>query len=536
MAVIIVAESEGYTERILKPILPTFERCGIRAIFNHCYLTSENETEVPNRELLGMDYAPIQPNSAYFICKFEKTTTEPKVSRYIRRLQTPIDKSGSIFVELGKFSHYREWDLPWTAKISKDITFYDKVTQESIGWYNKDSNILCMADLGNYPETALGNLDVVIHHILRYKNTGKFPFVKITIGSDPEFEIVARDGNIVSADSLFHDPNKNKLIGTDGHNETGELRPQFATNPLKLARNIKRLVRKLHNNPNLGSGVEVYAGGGTKVMTGGHIHFGIQSMPEDLKDIMWKLVAVPVLRHQGKLRTGDTSKCKKNGNDIVRQQPHGIEWRVLPSFIVNEDITVATLCTAYAIVKSYFSGGTPTTIGKNAYYKLSLYPQYKEYIDRFVELFVKDEELEQPSLLENRSLLREWKIARLNKKPSVIINCYDPNLAKFFTPLYVKLEDTVKVQIQFGPDHYIATHNVPPVLRDKFKKFARKHFVECMESAAPPDTRHFKGNDFAIYLPVFWSPKDMDIAKDMFEELKDLVRESIIEFDRNRSR
>jgi hypothetical protein len=275
-------------------------------------------------------------------------------------------------------------------------------------------------------------------------------------------------------------------------------------------------------------------------------------MPEDLKDALWKLVAAPVLKFQGKLRTGDTTKCKKNGTDILRTQPHGLEWRVLPSFIINEEITQAVLCTTYAIVKSYFNGGLPNTSGKTAYSKLSLYEPYSIYIDKFVELFVKPEE--ETSLLENRDILREWRMSKLNKKPSVIITCSDGELEKFFTPLYVKLNDTVRVKIQFGPDQYITTYNFPDSNKEDLRKFAKKHFIEFqppdriaevagdrLEERAPiPPTRGGRDDhklaryDFAVFLPIFWNPKDIEVAESMFLELKDIIKDAILTYDKSR--
>jgi len=531
---ILAREKEGYTKEILGPIFGLINECGFKVVFTHSFLTTENGEELMGSTLLASEYAPIQPNAMYFICRFEKPEGQ-RPNRFIDELMDDHSEGtfGSLFLEMGKFSHHRDWLLPWDASIRKNIMFYDSSTQESIGWYNKNLNILWMGDIGNFPETAASNIEKVLSGVMKYKRTGRLPIIKVTIGTDPEFEVLSPKGELINADTLFCDPQKNKPIGVDGHAATGEIRPPYATNPLRLARNIKRLIRGINNNPNINTTTLVCAGGGTKVATGGHIHFGITKMPEELREHLWKLVAAPVLKYQGKLRSGDGSKCKKGGEDVIRT-PHwgqGIEWRPLPSFIINEEITTAVLCTAYAVVKSYFNGGISTTSGKAAYTRLPLYPQYREYIDTFTDIFVKSET---SLVLENRDILREWRLAKLNKKPTVIVRCSDQNLEKFFTPLYIKLNDVVRILIQFGPDQYLGTFGVPQEVASDFRKFARRHFIDYIETANMPEGRPFTGNDMVIFLPVFWNPKDLDIARDMFEELKDVIKDAIIAFDRMR--
>jgi hypothetical protein len=553
MAVIILPEMEGYTKAILNPILELFTDCGMRVIFNHCFLTSENVRDPSYTRLREMNYAPILPNSAYFICQFEEGTERgSSIPGVARDLTEEVEKSNSVFLELEKFLHYQSWTFPWDSAAQKDLVFYDKATNEIVGWYNKAANILWMADIGNYAETSLVNIKQVMQCVKQFKLSGKLPFIKITIGTDPEFEVLDSRGELVNADSLFHDPNKNRTIGTDGHSATGELRPQFASNPLKLARNIKRLIRKMNSSPVLDSKISVCAGGGTRVMTGGHIHFGISSMPDDLREALWKLVAVPVLRFQGKLRHSDGSKCKKNGGDIVRKQPHGVEWRTLPSFIVNEDMTIAVLCTTYAIVKSFFTSGPLTTLSKASYSKLALYPTYKEQIDSFVDMFVKLDGEAPMTLLENRDILREWKLSKLNKNPSVVVNCDDEKLGRYFTPLYISLKQPVRIKVTFGPNDHLCVSGIPEDVEIKFKAFSKRHFVK-FESTSSSHLRSrnqeylsaLRGrtggeedqnvsDDIFISLPVTWLPQEDDVAQGLFHELKDLIKEAVLELDEER--
>jgi hypothetical protein len=355
------------------------------------------------------------------------------------------------------------------------------------------------------------------------------------------------------ADRLFSDPDRSEEIGVDGHAATGELRPAFASNPLKLARNIKRLIRKLSNNPSL-SGISILAGGGTKVTTGGHIHFGIPNMPGELREILWKLVAAPMLKLQGKLRNTDTSKCRKQGSDIVRLQQWGMEWRPLPSFIVNEDLTQAVLVTTYAIVKSFYMRELNTSGSiKNSLIRLPLYPIYKEYIDKFIDILAVES-----TLLENRDVVREWKLEKLNRNPSVVVTCTNSELGKLFTPLYVSLKQPIRIQVSFGQGQNLELWNLPPSARENFKKFAESHFMGCTIDGElspnreeshrhgqqgartnrvpqPPTERESRRDyawDFEIYLPYSWAPREgFSVTEKLFLQIKDLIRDAVIELN-----
>lgn len=540
----IYPEMDNYNYKILKDPLVSMAKCGINSVFNHQYLGKVVSRELSHTELDALvddesQLAPIQPNSAYFICKFE---SQQKANAYVTT--SPIAKllctdngtpEGVVHVPFVA-SPISTLDIPWMNMVHHDLKFISQTTEALIGWYNKPLNILWMTDICGDEKTAKNNLKEVLSIIQRFNLTGTLPLVKITIGADPEFEVVDKNGELVSAKHVFPDNGLSDPIGHDGNADTGEIRPKFAYSPLKLSRNIKRLVRKIQRNPTIASGLAMYSGGGTKVATGGHIHFGpYKSWNEELKKAIWKLVAEPVLAHQGELRRSVmTDKCTETGSDVVRQQPHGTEWRPLPSFIVNEETTQAVLCTSYAIVKSYFNGGIPKVLDSSAYKRLKFYTPYKKYIDMFVDLFINDKSTK----LEKRDVLKEWRLNKLKERnATIIVESPSDWLRSFFTPLYVPLAKPMRIYLAFNNANTIAAFGFNTASKKALTEFSNNHFVQLESRFTTVDAlvkncigRKFPiSPDIVLLLPNVWAQSVNN--QRLFHEIKDLLKSAITELN-----
>jgi len=178
---------------------------------------------------------------------------------------------------------------------------------------------------------------------------------KVTIGSDPEFELVV-DGAIVSASSVLradvHLPWGS--IGADGAGSPLELRPKPSTKPSVLVKNVGRLLLAV---PKAIGGVpstrcEYYS-------IGGHIHIGnlprstpygdlVQLVDDGLGDVFYDLnTGVRISAGYGKRREW-------------RPQPWGVEYRTPPAAIWSHPEVALTFTEAIRwLVGKYLGGENP---------------------------------------------------------------------------------------------------------------------------------------------------------------------------------
>jgi len=249
------------------------------------------------------------------------------------------------------------------------------------------------------------------------------------------------------------------------------------------------------------NGSKVWVGGGVNVTTGGHIHFGMKGLNEEAKNILYDLVAEPVLAFQSAMRKKNEQRNWLRGaDDNLRDQPHGCEWRPLPSFIVSESITAAVLSTAYAIVKSWkFHGYTRKTgmVTKEDFYKIPLYGAYKTQIDEFISYFIT--KAEKVSLYK-KDIFKEWNVGGFHKTYTVDIFTQATWLSNYFTPVNAKLKKSVKLEIRFNGD-LISTFGISSTYLSDLGKFSDDHFLpEMVINEKLP-----KGQSrYLICLPVMW--------------------------------
>jgi hypothetical protein len=464
------------------------EKIGMKIVFTHseCCLstvlerTAEEIDVLEQRNPTGSNF-PLQPNCVYSYMPLEGTpsATRHPLVKLLERQPKKVRKDGNkVFLNctLPQEKDYK--DLP--ISVYKDILFIDEASKKEVGWYNRNVNILWMSDIFHFLANTKGILQTIVESIQEYIRYGRLPEI-LTIGADPEFEVVDAGDHFVEAHSLFGDTGCTQEIGYDGHSSTGELRPKPDRSPLGLTRNIKRLIRRL-NGMRCMNDNKVWVGGGIHVTTGGHIHFGIRGVTPELKDLLYDMVASPVLAFQSERRkTGEQANWQKGSGGVLRDQPHGCEWRPLPSFIVNEEITACILSTAYAIVKSWkfhnYKAETGSRILVEDYRKIPLYSAYKTQIETFIKLFVKKEE---DVNLQQANIFEEWKIEKIKKEYTVDIISQAEWLQNYFTPVNAKLKKNVKMEIRFNGDALV-TFGLKAKDTEGLRAFADSHFLPEMQ-------------------------------------------------------
>lgn len=173
----------------------------------------------------------------------------------------------------------------------------------------------------------------------------------LTIGSDPEFGLVNEDGCQIEATEYLPESTSSE-IGVDGHCHIGELRPKHAETPREHVDNIARLVWQISDYVPHDVCVRAGAMVGRDDSIGGHIHFGARDV--DMKLVGRTLdyyLALPVgliERQEPAIRRRD--RCGYGGLGDIREQPWGMEYRTLPSWLVSRGIALSVLSVGYAVV------------------------------------------------------------------------------------------------------------------------------------------------------------------------------------------
>ena len=173
---------------------------------------------------------------------------------------------------------------------------------------------------------------------------------QIKLGADPEFEVHRRDGSFISAEAVITDYGNRKQFGCDGSSSTGEIRTDPG-DPEIVVKSISEILTKAARQL---SGYGLYAGAGTNVSLGGHIHFsGISSMIFILNELD-SLIAIP-LKKISNYTFRENHFYGQLGE--YRNQPHGWEYRSPCSWISHPLIAAGVLQIAYECAKAYEKTG-----------------------------------------------------------------------------------------------------------------------------------------------------------------------------------
>ena len=183
---------------------------------------------------------------------------------------------------------------------------------------------------------------------------------EITIGADPEYGFIS-NGGIVSASGCVR--GSEGEFGVDGCGRVAELRPPYSTSPTGLVDNIYTVLKNGHAEHEAIRAFRWKAGGmACDEPIGGHIHFGHSKLCQGayqakLGLALDRTLAVLCLMvedgEEALNRRIGSNYGSLGGSSSYRPQTHGVEYRVLASWLTSPEDAKAILSLAY-LIASYF--------------------------------------------------------------------------------------------------------------------------------------------------------------------------------------
>ncbi len=287
-------------------------------------------------------------NCAYFYCgSFERVCPSIKIQSVKRFTATTTTRS--VFFD---------WDNnAYTVNTAGDTgtpATSIVVNDRRVGWYFAETNTLFCSDWV-HDEEAMTVFSQIKEELFNVVLTKKFRKTRekkakvkrekfnITVGSDPEFELI-RNGEIVNAMSVIR--NRDGEIGLDGAGAQVELRPKPAKKHKEATEAVRVLVRKFADRyADCELGVK-----GDRYPLGGHIHFGAEGkqLPVSINFIRvldnWigkMFVPLSGKARGGYLKYGVDDRGRLTG--AVETKPWGFEYRSLPACIFCSPLITANI-------------------------------------------------------------------------------------------------------------------------------------------------------------------------------------------------
>lgn len=177
--------------------------------------------------------------------------------------------------------------------------------------------------------------------------------VKITLGADPEFVLLGKDGKLVAA-SRYLPPEG--LAGCDSVVRRGvrvwplvELRPEPASEPAAVVASLRRLLGAATKR--IGGAQLTWLAGALPIRglpLGGHVHIGGAAPTGERLRALDNAVALPLRLMEP---ASAASRRPRYGNlGDWRRQPHGFEYRTPPSWLLSPKLALGTLSLAQIAV------------------------------------------------------------------------------------------------------------------------------------------------------------------------------------------
>ncbi len=281
---------------------------------------------------------------------------------------------------------------PPDAPMLNDYSWYPPPREKGylLAAYNAEHNILAVPNMfmGRIAEIAatIGELvELLRRHgvpiprkpVPRGRGVVSFPEAKITLGADPEFELVLR-GRIVSAHRVLSRvvPLPWGEIGLDGAGDQVEIRPDPG-DPKELVLNAGRLILAI---PKI-------VGGYPSTMSeyypvGGHVHIGF-SEPDDVIPYASQIVEAIDGEMGGFFQELSSKLRLERGYGYRgdwREQPWGIEYRTPPACIwAHPEAALAFLQAIAHITRRMLAGGhwNPS---RDRFWKANLLPKVRRAV------------------------------------------------------------------------------------------------------------------------------------------------------------
>jgi len=353
----------------------------------------------------------------------------------------------------------------------------------------------------------------------------------LTIGSDPEFVIYDSSGFVPAYDVVPE--STSRQIGVDGCSSTGELRPTYARDPLTHFNNVKRLVQRLSRDYLKGE-YNAYAGSyHNSYPLGGHIHFGAKGYNFDKTVAALDLISVflqPLEDYDYNVKRRSTYGRLSD----TRYQPHGIEYRTPPSWLVHPAICKGYLCLYYITAAEIVAGHKNKLLDKlidefllerNEIYKefpyakvthfarknanrikraithMKLYPEYQQYIRTLFSLIKLGKTFTQ---FAQTPFQRTWNCVPSAPVPALEFNLNDHKLKEISEMIKIPRRKTTPIYV-FG----LRNEDRPPLvcspeLKERVEKAAREAGLD----KKVPDFTVLVWNSFRRSVGIRWDLRE----------------------------
>ena len=183
----------------------------------------------------------------------------------------------------------------------------------------------------------------------------------VTIGADPEFAFLDEEARLVipsRAMKALKTPVSFEPIGIDGSGRVAELRPKESKSVTEVVGNLKKLLQDgINLRPYLS---ELFFKAGSYTVseaTGGHVHIGFPSQLresskfleycEKLRDCFSSTIGIISLflenEKEAIFRRNGSGYGHFYGDGSWREQPWGMEWRPLGSWLTSPEVAEGIL-------------------------------------------------------------------------------------------------------------------------------------------------------------------------------------------------
>jgi len=162
----------------------------------------------------------------------------------------------------------------------------------------------------------------------------------ITLGADPEVELLNELGHVVDADNYISDPDNNLPFGLDGCPKVAELRPRPG-NWNSVYFSLRRIIKQADRDE-----LRMSVAGDARAI-GGHIHFSVHRKVRQIATAMDSYVYPLFDKLQGSARGSYGQK------GAIEYKRYGFEYRSLPAgWLATPLLCKLTLKLAYKIAIS----------------------------------------------------------------------------------------------------------------------------------------------------------------------------------------
>lgn len=351
------------------------------------------------------DVRNILTDSIYFFCTHPQMKLKV-LGQYTVKLPSSNLISGCLDNKWG-YGEILECYLKECTLDAWDAIRINSIDNKQLGYYLSNINTFILCDLTHHES----GFDFIYKIIDYFEKSEQFNFLKlpeseiksieadtinVTIGADPEFEIVDKTNELVVSASSFEFLKNSSTgpIGLDGSGDQMELRP--SSTPINDLDNFVDGMKNLFSevNQNIGDKYEVTTKGDSFPL-GGHFHIGIgdkyafTNVPGDLIYLLDYFLGEFFVKGMNPSRT--TRGYGKLSSFHIK--PHGFEYRTPPSECFANPRIMKVCSKIVANVANGYLKGNTFNLSKTKYkatdYELKKYARLTDadiiYFKHFID-------------------------------------------------------------------------------------------------------------------------------------------------------